>query len=111
MFQVFGDGVAAVYGSRVEMVSTVVSGNLRNGVYLVSAEGSVYDSVIVSNEFYGLAMEQCADKVDWEGRGNYILGNSTGMPPELAAQVTTSTGGMPVPPAPEMIELPSRPAE
>jgi len=103
-FQSFGDGVVSGEG-MVELVATLVAGNGRSGVYFSSSSGSVSDSVIVDNEFYGLAMEECADQVEWEGKGNFILGNATAMPPDEAVEVTTSTGGMPVPPAPGMIEV------
>ncbi|MBM4356104.1 MAG: hypothetical protein FJ109_20320 [Deltaproteobacteria bacterium] len=93
------------------MLSTFVSGDARNGIYYNQSSGSVTDSVIVDNAFYGLAMEECADKVEWDGKGNYVLGNASALPPDKAAQVTTSTGGMAVPPAPEMIEIPSGPGE
>ncbi|MBM4354621.1 MAG: hypothetical protein FJ109_12680 [Deltaproteobacteria bacterium] len=106
-FEVFGDGLVAAGGSSVEIVSTIVAGNARNGIYYNQSSGSVTDSVIVNNDFYGLAMEECADKVEWEGKGNYIVGNASALPADKAAQVTTSTGGMAVPPAPEMMEVKS----
>jgi hypothetical protein len=110
-FQVFGDGIVAEDGAEVDVAATVLAGNGRNGIFFDQSQGSLAGSLVTDNEFYGLAMEKCADRVDWEGTGNYVFGNATGLPPDLAVQVTTSTGGMPVPPAPEMIELPSGPAE
>ncbi|MBM4355232.1 MAG: DUF1565 domain-containing protein [Deltaproteobacteria bacterium] len=110
-FQVCGDGILAAEGSTAVMLSTFVSGDARNGIYFNQSEGSVTDSVIVNNDFYGLAMEECADQVAWEGQGNHFLGNAAALPSDKAAQVTTSTGGMAVPPAPEMIEIPSGPGE
>jgi len=104
--QVFGDGVLCANASEIDLVTTVVAGNGRNGVYFYKAPGSVTDSVVVDNEFYGLAMEACADQVEWEGMGNHILGNARALPSDKAAQVTTSTGGMPVPEAPQMICVP-----
>ena len=43
--------------------------------------------------------------------GRNIFGNATALPPELAAQVITSTRGLPVPPAPEMIGVSEEPLE
>jgi len=109
--QVYGDGILAADGGTVDAESTIVAANGRNGVFFKKSQGSVIDSVIVGNEFYGLVMEQCADKVTWEGKGNYILGNAGALPSDEAAQVTTSTGGMPIPPAPKMVAVPAGPAE
>jgi hypothetical protein len=99
------------HGAELDLSSTVVAANKRCGAYYYTASGGISGSAITANGFYGLALDQCASQVEWEGNGNVIFGNATGMPLELAAQVTTSTGGMPVPPAPEMIEVPSGPVE
>ncbi len=110
-FQVYGDGLVADDGGELDLVSVLVSGNARNGIYYNQSSGSVTDSVIVGNDFYGLAMEECADQVTWEGLGNHVVGNASALPPDKAAQVTTSTGGMAVPPTPEMIEIPTGPLD
>ncbi len=104
--QVYGDGLMAGNGGELVMDETIVSDNARNGVYYNQSSGSVTNSVIVGNDFYGLAMEECAGQVAWEGKENHVIGNASALPPDKAAQVTTSTGGMAVPPAPEMICIP-----
>jgi len=102
---VFGDGIVAAAGGELEVASVLVARNARNGIFFSHASGTVANSTIVGNDFYGLAMEECADQVEWEGKGNYVVGNASALPPDKAVQVTTSTGGMAVPPAPEMIEI------
>ncbi|MBM4355360.1 MAG: right-handed parallel beta-helix repeat-containing protein [Deltaproteobacteria bacterium] len=105
--QAFGDGAYAAEGCRMVVAASLLASNRRTGLYFLQSPGQVVGNLIHSNDFYGLAMEECADQVEWEEKGNYIVGNASALPPDKAAQVTTSTGGMAVPPAPEMIEIPS----
>jgi len=104
--QIYGDGIVATGWAELDLVSVLAMGNKRVGVYYDRASGTVTGVLSTGNDFYGLAMEECADMVEWEGKGNFIVGNATALPPDKAAQVTTTTGGMAVPPAPAMVCIP-----
>jgi len=101
-FQVFGDGVAVVgEGAVADISSLVVMGNVRCGVYYYEAAGTVSNSVITGNSSFGLAMESCAQRVDFETAANYVFANALDLPPAQAAEITTSPSGLPVPAPPE----------
>ena len=103
--QVYGDGVVAGEGAVVNIESSVLAGSGRAGVYYHHAAGALDESVVWDNSSYGLAMHECSGDVEYAGRlgdspaghGNYIFGNAIDLPPELAEQVTTTPGEMPVP--------------
>ena len=108
-FQVFGDGILAAPGTSVDVASTVVLNNARSGLYYYEAGGTIDGSAIAGNLSYGLAMEQCAEDLAYEGRGNFIFGNALDLPAAKAAEVTTNPEGLPVPPIPEVAEVSFRP--
>ena len=82
-------------------------GNSRCGVYLENSVGVITDSVIALNSSFGLAMADCAEDVQHQGKGNIIAGNALSLPPNLAAEITASPSGLPVPPVPEVGPMPS----
>lgn len=62
----------------------------------------------VGNPSYGLAVWECEQDVDFQDPANRILGNGFGLPPEIAAQMTTHPKGVPVPELPDIdISVPS----
>ncbi len=105
--QVFGDGLFAGNDASVDISSTLVMGNSRCGVYLENSVGVITDSVIALNSSFGLAMADCAEDVQHQGKGNIIAGNALSLPPNLAAEITASPSGLPVPPVPEVGPMPS----
>ena len=115
--QVFGDGVTAMAGGVVNVISSVVRRNARAGAYYHHAAGVIEENVVWDNSSYGLAMHQCSGNVEYAGRlgdspaghGNYIFGNAFDLPVNEAQQVTTTPGNMPVPDPPEPMELPEVP--
>jgi hypothetical protein len=97
----YGDGLLAE-SAQLDVESCIVTGNERAGVFFSRSEGSLKDSLIFENRSYGLALESCAEDVDWEGMGCWFVGNAYDLPPAYAAEVTTSPQGLPVPPPPEL---------
>ena len=110
-FQKFGDGVFAGEGSAVALSSVVVADNERCGAYYYGASGSIEKSVVSGNSSYGLALEACVQDVVYEEAGSVIFGNAHGLPAGTAADVTSNPKGLPVPPPPNISDMPRLPAE
>jgi len=51
-------------------------------------------------------MEQSAAAVAYQGAGNFVFGNATELPVDLKTEISTSPGGLPVPPPPELFTVP-----
>ena len=101
-FQVFGDGILAVDGAILEVANSTVVSNGRSGIYYVKSKGKVSGTLITGCPSYGLAMDSCAQDVEWEVLENHIFGNAGALPEAMAAEVTENPGGLPVPPAPKI---------
>jgi len=107
-YMIFGDGILAAQDSAVELTSTLVVGNSRCGGYFYDgASGTVTGCVISGNMSYGLAIAKDSGAVEWEDGANYIIGNAQELPSGQDTNVTTAPGGLPVPPPPELSEMPT----
>jgi len=98
--QVFGDGVLASEGAHAVIANSLVMGNARCGAYIADSSATIAGNTVVGNSSFGLAMESCADKVSYEGLANLFAGNGSALPAAMAAEVTDSPKGLPVPPPP-----------
>ena len=101
-FQVFGDGVLAVDGAHLEVADSTVVSNGRSGIYYSESSGKVSGTLVTGSPSYGLAMDSSAQSVEWEGLDNHIFGNASDLPEAMAADVTETPGGLPVPPPPKV---------
>jgi len=101
-FQVFGDGLFVDQGAFVELDQAVLWENERCGVYFVKASGAINGTLVSGNKSFGMALEKCAQSVDYGDPGNFFIGNSLALPPAQSAEVTHSPEGLPPPPPPPM---------
>jgi len=102
--QIFGDGVFAGAGARLDVSRSAMLDNERCGAYYYESFGDLDGNIITGNWSFGLAMEKSEEKVTHAGGGNFIFGNAKDLPPTQAADTTTSSEGMPVPAKPEIFD-------
>jgi hypothetical protein len=103
--QVFGDGAIATQGGFLMVTESAVLRNGRTGIFVTNSSAELSDSVILDNYSYGLAMKDSEQAVSYKELGNYITGNASGLPANLASDISTDPGGMPVPNEPAMPEF------
>jgi len=106
-FQVFGDGLLATGGSALQIDSSVVASNQRCGAYYDESSGAITQSTFAGNGSYGLALDGSEEGVAYADGDNQFLQNAADLPEALAAEVSTSPQGLPVPPPPTSGELPT----
>jgi len=100
--QNFGDGILAAQLGHTVVSNSLVDGNSRCGIYVAGSSATVAGNSVVGNNSFGLAMEECADKVNFEGLGNLFAGNGSGLPAVVKAETTDTPKGLPVPPPPSL---------
>ena len=101
-FQKFGDGIWAGDHATVDVVSTVVAGSARTGVFYDAAGGTIMRSLVAGNASFGLALNEADDLVDYSDSHNTIIDNGYALPPAVAANISTSPEGLPPPQMPEL---------
>jgi hypothetical protein len=104
--QVHGDGVVVALGGHANIDSSLFSGNTRTGLYFAESTGTLTGNVIMGNESFGLAIDNTVHSVDYDNGTNFFLGNSTSLPPGIAAEVTTNPEGLPLPKAIDVSSVP-----
>ena len=108
--QVYGDGLVALLGAVLEVTRVIISDNARTGIYFDIASGLVVESSIFGNGSHGLAMNQCAELVEYGSntlsspglQDNWIFGNAHGMDASPLDQVTTTPGQLQLPTIPDL---------
>lgn len=101
-YQSYGDGLFVGESATAEVTDSIFADNDRCGLYYHQASGSIRNSIVTGNSSYGLGLEDSDASVDWKNVANHIFGNSLDLPTNLAAEVSTSPGGLSIPPAPQV---------
>jgi hypothetical protein len=99
-----GDGLFIFLAEGV-VSSSFVAHNARTGILVRESSATIEESLVFSNDSYGLAMMDCADQVQHSEGNNTIVSNASEMAEGYRQQITDSPGDMPVAPLPDAVKL------